>query len=121
MEEFRKMSEKTKKDKEENSGVMDQLGALGVGLFALFFILTIVAIGLVIKYFFWFVCGAILNGLLYLDYKLTKYLIDAYKNKNFKPLKWYLFIVGVVCLSILVGYYLSKLDFINDIWIAIST
>jgi len=108
--------DKYKKEEKQSTGCMDQLGGMGIGITSLVMILTIVSIFMIVKYFFYFICGAIINGGLYGTYRLGKYIALEAQQNNYKPLKWFLIIFGFIVLSIIFGYYLSGLEYVNSIY-----
>ena len=110
---------KKKDNKESGSFVINDLSSLSlafVSIFVLCFFGAIIMPLLVINYFYFFILGAIVNGFLIVDYKISKYIVISFSKKDYTPLKWFVYVFVFIIFAIVIGYFLSGQEFVSNIY-----
>lgn len=78
------------------------LGALG-----LIFLLS--------KNFRQFIYGAVVSGILLINFKFSRWIGISAVESNFEPLKWTCYIVGFIVGSIIIGRLIQKFNFVKKL------
>jgi hypothetical protein len=60
-----------------------------------------------------FIYGAVVSIVLILVYKFSRWVGTSTVKNNFKPIKWFGYISGFIILSIIIGNFLLKIDWIK--------
>jgi len=77
------------------------------------FIVVLGVIFLLSKNFRQFIYGAIVSGILILNYKFSRWVGVSATENNFEPLKWVGYITGFIIVSIVIGRLLQRLKFVK--------
>jgi len=87
----------------------------GWGITLFVFLAVIGTIFLLSKNFRQFVYGAVVSLFLLINYKLSRWIGVEAGSSNFAPLKWTIYIIGFVVVSIVIGKFVQKLKFIKKL------
>jgi len=67
------------------------------------------------KNFRQFIYGAVVSGVLILNYKFSRWIVVSAVENNFEPLKWVGYISGFIIVSIVIGRSLQKLKIVKKL------
>lgn len=81
--------------------------AIFLGVLGVIFLLS--------KNFRRFIYGAVVSGILLINFKFSRWIGVSAVESNFEPLKWTGYIIGFIVGSIIIGRLLQKLKFVRNL------
>jgi len=96
--------------------VSNAIGIIDVGWMTtiIVFVIVIITIFLISKNIRKIIYGGIISGIILINYKFSRWIGNATIENNYEPIKWFFYVIGFIIVSIIIGFFVQKLKFIQD-------